>query len=189
MSRKHDRTRKDVERYSRKLTNRNAADAEDLTQETYARFSQRVGKHGPLEEDRPEKPYLMATAKNARNNQQTRNRLPVTTVESEADKIGDAHQDSEASRIAGRREYQEYASAVRRSTYLDRFKALLPIVQARLTEEEWQLISYRWVGEMPFEEIADIIGQSRELVAHRVSRATQRAKYWGRVFLKQQQTD
>jgi len=185
----HDRTHRHVERYSRTLTERNAADAEDLTQETYTRFSTRVGKHGPLEENRPEKPYLLATAKNALRNQKSRNRLPVTTLESEAEGTGDAHQDSEASRVAGRKEYQDYASGVRRSTYLDRFKELLPIVHAKLTTNEWQLILYRWVDGKPFEEIAAITGQPRDQVAYRVSRATQKARYWADVFLSRQQTD
>jgi len=182
----HERTHKDVERLSKKLTNRNAADAEDLTQETYARFSERIGKYGPLEKETPEKAYLMAIAKNARNNDQSRNRIEVTTLVSEAEETGDAHQDDEVSRIAGLRHFEDCAAAARRSTYLDRFKALVPIVQDRLTADEWQLITYRWVDEMTFDEIAAITGQPRDQVAHRVSRATQRAKYWGGVFLKRQ---
>jgi len=184
----HGRTRKDVERYSRKLTDRNAADAEDLTQETYTLFSARVGKHGPLEEERPEKPYLMLTAKNTLRNQRSRNRLPVTPLKSETE-TGDAHQDIEASRVVGKKEYQKYASAVRRSTYLDRFKELLPIIQSKLTADEWQLISYRWVDGLPFEEIAAITGQPRDQVAYRVSRATQRARYYADVLLSRQHTD
>lgn len=182
----HERTHTDVERFARKLTNRNAVDAEDLTQETYARFSERIGKYGPLDNEVPEKAYLMRIAKNARNNEQTRNQLQSTTLISEAEDTGDAHQDSEASHIAGLRQFQEHAAAVRRSTYLDRFKTLVPIVHERLTADEWQLIKYRWVEELTFDEIAAITGQPRDQVAHRVSRATQKARYWGRVFLKRQ---
>ncbi|PYS21969.1 MAG: hypothetical protein DMF72_15230 [Acidobacteria bacterium] len=185
----HDRTRKHVERYSKALVNRNAADADDVTQETYARFSERVGKYGPLESDRPEKPYLLTTAKNAKSNLNRKNKLPVTTLQSDQEEMGDAHQDREASRVAGERAFREYAAATRRSTYLDRFKELIPIVQSQLTADEWQLILLRWVEGMPFDEIAIVTGQPLDQVKYRVSRATQRAKYYAGKLLSRQRTE
>jgi len=127
----HGRTRKHVERYSRTLMQGNTADAQDLTQETYARFSRRVGNNGPLEENRPEKPYLLATAKHAKSNLRRDNRLRITTLHGEAEGTGDAQQDKEASRVAEKRVFQDYAAGVRRTTYVDRFKHLIPIIQSK----------------------------------------------------------
>jgi DNA-directed RNA polymerase specialized sigma24 family protein len=73
------------------------------------------------------------------------------------------------------------------TTYVDRFKHLIPIIQSKLTAEEWQLILYRWVDGMPFEEIASITGQSRDQVAYRTSKATAKARYWSGVLLSRKQ--
>jgi DNA-directed RNA polymerase specialized sigma24 family protein len=127
----HDNTFNDVDRYCSHLTD-NTADAEDLRQETYTRFSTRVSNKGPLTQEGIEKPYLFNTAKNTLRNQRRDNRIRVTSLQNDADEGAD-DQDKKVGQLAGKTEYVEYTAAVRRSTYFDGFRTLIPIIESKLT--------------------------------------------------------
>lgn len=177
----HDRTRKELDNYCRYLT-ANSEDAKDLRQESYVRFSTRTESKGQLENERIEKPFLFRTARNTRLNQIRDNRLPLTSLHNDGGNQAPADGAGVDDKKKMQRNYNEYAAAVRCTTYFEQFKHILPAIQSRLTRHEWELIWLRWAEQQSMDEIAASTGQSRDEVAYRIDKAKKKVKYWAGVL-------
>lgn len=58
------------------------------------------------------------------------------------------------------------------------FQELLPRIDSFVTNEEWQLIWYRWAEQMDLEEIASLTGRPQDQIAYDTSRATAKVRRW-----------
>lgn len=181
----HDETFNHVDRYCSHLTH-DADEGQDLRQEAYTRFSSHVAYEGPLEGDQPPKPYLFNIAKNTLRNQIRDNRLQIdSSIDEEQHPDDTPGRDSNASN--SKTEYwNTQAAAARQSTYFDRFKLLMPIIESRLSSDEWRLLWHHWAESMSYEEISAIIGQPHDQVAYRANKAIAKARYWAKQLTKRQ---
>jgi hypothetical protein len=66
------------------------------------------------------------------------------------------------------------------------FKELSPRIESIVSSEEWQLIWYRWAEQMSLDEMACVMGRSRDEVADETSKATAKLRSWVNLRLPRQ---
>lgn len=57
-------------------------------------------------------------------------------------------------------------------------ETVLPKIETVISNDEWQLIWYRWAEQMDLEEIARVTGRPKDEIAYQISKATAKTRYW-----------
>lgn len=173
----HNRTRKHVDNHCRYLT-QDAADAQDLRQDTYTALTKRVSSKGQLETHEYEKAYLRTIARNTLHKQEKRNsQLLVKPNPNQDDKEKDEKEAAE------KKAYEDYLLAERVRPYFEQFEEATAFVESKLTPEEWRVLKYKTEENLSDEDIGKLIGQSTEFVTYIYRGVKRKARKWAAVFM------